>query len=715
MAATIKYLAQSDIGVSILLSELDNRNATGDSRINNIVQNIDTKFIPDDEKTQLITNTNLDNVVLRTPINEDNDFLKKLILFCYSRIEFPFRDMCKIKSINKNNITEAPNLSNFYNGLRTGLVADLPYLKYTKYSLACKLFFLINSDINSIEVELYTTKLFESIAGPWFVKKYGKYSILRNHLVLKKGKTDTETDTQTGTETGDTTGDSDVEMKSIFKDNEDEYFYYSFYENEELLFITSKDNFKTQYVLYMDNASLLTPAQYDTGVSNRNELFKRLNILKLKSFNTTPLKYSTSNCSKLRKENYEDVLRILSKLNIYTWNITNINEPIYIFDRYCGSIVQNLGISNKIPEEIGLETNLELGATPFNYSIIRKNVKNSILENLWQTFLGEKIIRLTLNFDNYSNVDELELYEFYTILMSIAMIFQSNCILFTQRFLLTTPDDGTETGGGGGGVVSKNISQNYFSTLDTNKIIHLNKFENIDYDFNNTIYIEKINNSNDLFICNGNFIMNDYRLSEPWGDNIVSVIYSKSDGAGRLTKCVQDSPFLLNIDSSFIFFEQPTWVINKKKTPSERVAYENFKIVPDLEQLLDLFVNFKPQIIDEINLDNYVSLYRVECESVNYPILLFDMLNDYNNVVTKKNSNLLFKSIKMWIFSKPSQKYIQNKEEHPEKNEKRIKDSTLSVWPYEDILVVKLTEKNYGNIAISTLYSLLTRKRLNLL
>lgn len=668
----VKFLMQSNVGLEILLAntkyenfaKLDNANILNNNEKMEILQNYNYEFVP---KT----------------INDENIFYNNLILSCYNTEIYPLKDLCKLNPVNEHN----ENLLTFFDGLGTGLINDLPLFKYTKFSLATKLLFLINPNVKTINVNLYTTKIFQSIKNPWFVKKFIRYSILRNYSKIEK--LDFETNDN---------NDADEEMQNLFNDNEDEDFIYTFYENnDEFLLMVDKKQTKNQYVLYMDDSTSIGPVKYKTGIFNKNESFQRLNILQL-THNGGGLEDVKKCNNNANNDGGNGIKTILRKLNIDSWNLANENEPVFVFENYLGSVVENLKTEFNIPTDISYTMSLNVGGKPFNYSTIRKNIPNIITEEMWDAFSNSKIIRMKIECENYTNLDEMEMHEFYTILMAIAMIFRTNCIIFVQRFLfnnIPTPNDTV-------------IPINLFSTTDTNKIIHLNKFENQDFDYNDTVYIAKTNNSNDLLVCTGNnVLLNSYKVSEPWLDNVISIAYSKIDGNGLLTTFLQESPYFSYVENSFILFEQPIWLINKKKSPTRKIDYKKFKIIKNLDKILDLFENFTPQILDEINLDDNVSLYRIECQSVNYPVRLFDLMSK-NDKISRKTSNFLFKSFTMWIFSCPSSMSVAEK--------KNLSDTNLpSIWPYEDVLVVKLTEQNYGNVAISTLYNILSKYRLKLL
>lgn len=452
----------------------------------------------------------------------------------------------------------------------------------------------------------------------------------------------------------------DVTAEKIEQDKQN--YILKYFAKVGLLLCTNVLN-GVQSVVFTDTPSIILPTDY-TVVHERSQT-ERLCVL------TIQVKYNLDNA--IEKSRYfRDKQRdpsVNREVDIISSWFTMLDKQFWVFGKdYYGLTMRATNLSDPIYNRIISTGELTL-TTPVNYTSIRRDLADSDLNNLLQ-------LRLNLSNTRYNSYEHISTQEWYTILMGIAMLYKSNTIFLVQRFLSSYPGE-------------DRIPLNISTSADTFKIVHFNKMPT-DIEINKSIIVELYGEIIYIHPNVSDDFIKSYSVTQPQQDNIVEVCYSKSANASAITKYRQINPYFHTFNRSYMFFEQPIWIIDKFVQPSNEISLKHFKSIANVNMVLEFFKEYEPIITNEVLLDTEVSVYCVSFYSKTQPRNIQSLLTG-TQIQTQRR---IFEMCSVWV--------VCSKD-----------DTERDIRKYEDILAVKCVESNSGNAAISTILEMMTRHRLS--
>lgn len=415
-----------------------------------------------------------------------------------------------------------------------------------------------------------------------------------------------------------------------------------------------------QTVVYLETPSIVVPTNYAIIDDHSGDKPKRM------CFMTILVKYNLTNKIerlKFRQDNGRGPIvdaEINTILSMVAYNNVQVLENYYGLTKIDSKLTDVMAnTSMQIPNyEIVLHS-------PINYTQIRQDLP-----------ITEPLVKLTLNLSqiSYNTYEHISTPEWYVILMGIAMVYKANTVFLIQRFLSDLPGD-------------DRIPFDEMTSADTFKIIHFNKLP-CTVDINNSIIVELYGNY--LYVhatVTDNFIVN-YPITQPQQDNIIEVCYSKN--ANAVTIYRQVNPYYHTINDSYMFFEQPTWIIDKHVTPEREIPFRHYKCLANVNIILDFFKRYSPTITTEIKISSKLAIYCVTLSSLSQPTHIQSLIT-YTAISDMRK---IFEIFNVWVICSMDGK-------------------VYDIRPYEDYIAVECIKLRIGNMAMSTLLELLTLHRLD--
>lgn len=352
-------------------------------------------------------------------------------------------------------------------------------------------------------------------------------------------------------------------------------------------FLINFSTFDVQFIVFFGEARLLIPCSCSTDFSADTKNW-RVNILVPQFFK-------------------QDNVLLKKAINMF---VLFLNQYVEHAPQYVGS--QLAFCSNMLvrwtPEDFHsvadyhlIDLTKESVATFSQHQQLAKLIQEAIPLN----YGAPGFHHLRLRFSDMQQV--LSKYLYY-IVAALAFFSKSNTVLISQRFLINVNDLKESN-------LQKVIPLDWFSSSDTNRILHLNFTEGASCDFAEKVIGVQIYGRRGFFMESPIDIFSGYRLSEPELDHIVEVFFVDKATDWKLLRF---SPWVFPFSSElFLFFDQPTIILNKV-APIQGAHYldyrkqlERFKPFESLSDVFDLFEKYGPRLIEKVRLDGELHIFRI--------------------------------------------------------------------------------------------------------